>query len=213
MAIPQTQTFLCHNSKDKLEVEKIRDCLENNYGIKTFMDKYDFEVFKPWKAQLEEEISRATTTSVFLGRSGLGPVQTKEIKGFAQQSAEKKDFRIGLVILPSCPNDLTLDLKKHKYLGERNWVDFRQATPDPVRRLVEGILGVRSDFNFSTEDSQVNKKLRVELFEMSVQKITSELEHLYEEVRVAKLDVDRIEQKILEKIKKRDIQTDRQTNR
>lgn len=200
MKITGRKTFLCHNSKDKPEVEKIRNCLKDTYEIETFMDVYDFEVFKSWEDQLEREISNASNAAVFLGRSGLGPVQAKEINNFSARILKQANFRIGLVLLPSCPNDLPIELKENTYLGERNWVDFRRSDPNPVERLVTGITDTRSDFDFSLKHNQINKRLRVELLEMYFQQLEEEINSLHSSIESEKYTIDILEKQIIEGI-------------
>lgn len=201
MSANERQVFLCHNSKDKAEVEKVRNCLKDMYEIKTFMDKYDFETFKPWEHQLEGEIFSVGAAAVFVSKSGLGPWQAKEINKFAERVAEQPDFRMGLVILPGCPNELSIDLtKKIKRLGEMHWVDFRQADPDPMAQLVSGIKGSKQAFDVPSVESQllqkVNRELRVELFKMHSDGLEEEVRKIYKEIESEKLNIRNLKKAI-----------------
>ena len=137
--IPVPEVFLCHNSKDKREISKISTFLEGR-NIKTWMDKNDFRPFEPWECQLASYLQKKPTTAVFIGSSGLGPYQVKEVKTLLQN---KKDSRMGLVLLPSCSVDLPNDFSLRTNLEIYQWIDFHEEDSDPVEKLVWGVTGKR----------------------------------------------------------------------
>jgi hypothetical protein len=130
--------FLCHNSKEKAEVERIRAQLLQK-GIDAWLDKYDFEPFRRWQDQLEEIIPQVKAVAVFLGSSGVGPWADIEMKEFLVEFAKNHKLRIGLVILPGCPDKLINTVPR--FLRGFHWVDFRQQNPDPMEQLIWGITG------------------------------------------------------------------------
>ena len=135
---------LCHNSKDKPEVEKIRIELLQR-GIDSWLDKYDFEPFLPWQNQLEEIIGQIKAVAIFIGSSGVGPWAHIEMNlSFAE--FVKRNLRMGLVILPSCKYTLTeLEEQTPRLLRSFHWVDFRQHDPEPLGQLIWGITGRKPD--------------------------------------------------------------------
>ena len=135
----QFNVFLCHNSNEKPQVEKIREQLKAK-GIYTWLDKYDFEPFRPWQKQLEEVIPRIKAAAIFLGPSGFGPWHDLEMQGFLQEFV-KRNLRMGLVILPDCPDEVLQ--KVPLFLKTSHHVDFRQSNPDPMDQLIWGITGKR----------------------------------------------------------------------
>ncbi|MCC5623238.1 GUN4 domain-containing protein [Nostoc sp. CHAB 5715] len=130
--------FLCHNSKEKVEVEKIRAQLLQE-GIDAWLDKYDFEPFRRWQDQLEEIIPQVKAVAVFIGSSGVGPWADIEMKEFLVEFAKNHKLRIGLVILPGCPDKLINTVPR--FLKGFHWVDFRLQNPDPMEQLIWGITG------------------------------------------------------------------------
>ncbi len=158
----QFDVFLCHNSQEKSQVEKIREQLRAQ-GIFAWLDKYDFEPFRPWQKQLDEIMPRIKATAIFLGSSGVGPWQDLEVQGFLQEFVER-DLRMGLVILPDCPDELIQKIPR--FLKTTHYVDFRQSNPDPMHQLIWGITGrkptgaeslfTNSDFSTPLEDSRVS---------------------------------------------------------
>ncbi|MBO1057757.1 MAG: TIR domain-containing protein [Dolichospermum sp. JUN01] len=136
--------FLCHNSEDKPEVEKIRTELLQR-EIDAWLDKYDFEPFRLWQDQLEEIIGQIEAAAIFIGSSGVGHWADIEMKGFLVEFVKRK-LRMGLVILPSCKYSLTeLEEKTPRFLRGFHWVDFRQQDPDPMKQLIWGITGIRPE--------------------------------------------------------------------
>jgi GUN4-like/TIR domain len=159
MDYSQFDVFLCHNSKEKPEVEQIREQLKARQ-IYAFLDKYDFEPFRPWQKQLEEIIPRIKSAAVFLGPSGVGSWEDMEMREFLLEFVER-DLRMGLVILPGCPDKLVQEVPR--WLNKFHRVDFRQTTPDPMDQLIWGITGNRVA---AGADTQIEYS-RIDLFERS----------------------------------------------
>ena len=151
--------FLCHNSEEKSQVEKIRRDLQEQ-GIKTWLDKYDFEPFRPWQDQLEEVIDQIKSAAIFIGPSGIGPWEDIEMKSFLNEFVSRK-LRMGLVILPNCSDDIIQKVpRSYKHF---HWVDFRQRIPDPMGQLFWGITGQRlTEYLHDKLDSLISKKNSLE---------------------------------------------------
>lgn len=141
MSEQQFDVFLCHNSLEKETVEKIRDQLKE-FGIYAWLDKYDFEPFRPWQDQLEEIIPIVKAAAVFIGPSGIGPWADIEMREFLKEFAERK-IRMGLVILPGCSDSVIKNVPR--FMRSFHWVDFRQEKPDPMQQLIWGITGEKPE--------------------------------------------------------------------
>jgi hypothetical protein len=137
----QYDVFLCHNSKEKEQVEKIREQLKQK-GILAWLDKYDFEPFRRWQDQLEEIIPQIKAVAVFIGSSGVGPWADIEMREFLGEFATRQ-LRMGLVILPGCPQEIIETVPR--FMKGFHWVDFRQQVPDPMEQLIWGITGRKSE--------------------------------------------------------------------
>jgi len=157
----QFDVFLCHNSREKPQVERIREQLREQ-GIFAWLDKYDFEPFRPWQKQLDEVMPRIKAAAIFLGASGVGPWHNLEMQGFLQEFVER-DLRMGLVILPGCPDELVQSIPR--FLKSPHYVDFRQSSPDPMSQLIWGITGKKPteirNLEFSESLSSANKEVAV----------------------------------------------------
>jgi hypothetical protein len=132
--------FLCHNSKEKEEVARIRAQLQQ-WGIYGWLDKYDFEPMRPWADQLEEVLPQIQAAAIFIGASGVGPWANIEMREFLVEFGNR-NLRIGLVLLPGCPDNLdTLEPPVPRFLKSFHWIDFRISDPNPINQLVWGITG------------------------------------------------------------------------
>jgi small GTP-binding protein len=125
--------FLCHNNKDKPIVERIGDQLKE-HGILPWLDVSELTPGDTWQQLLAEYIEKCKVFAFFLGSNGTGPWQNKELTYVLELD---KDKRIIPVLLPDSPKVV----KRPISLVDRQWVDFRRDSPDPVAQLVKGILG------------------------------------------------------------------------
>ena len=134
--------FLSHQSGDKPQVEALAARLEDEEGLKPFLDKWHLIPGEPWQEALEEALDRSGTCAVFLGPGGLGPWENEEMRAALDERVRNKSFRVIPVLLPGAePKDKkTLP----RFLSRLTWVDFRGGLDDPetFRRLVAGIRGL-----------------------------------------------------------------------
>lgn len=158
--------FLCHNSQEKAEVEKIRAQLLQE-GIDAWLDKYDFKPFRSWQDQLEEIIPQIKAAAIFIGSSGVGPWADIEMRQFLVEFARNPKLRIGLVILPGCPDELINTVPR--FLKGFHWVDFRLQNPDPMEQLIWGITGQKpktQPITLSQPPQQPSDKRQLEKFDV-----------------------------------------------
>lgn len=65
--------FLSHNSKDKSAVETIGRKLQEVYGLKCWLDKWNLIPGEPWQEALEEALDDCQTVAVFVGPNTISP--------------------------------------------------------------------------------------------------------------------------------------------
>lgn len=206
----EPRVFLCHNTKEKPEINQIRSFLEER-NIRTYMDQYDFQSFGLWEKQLEAEIRTFKTAAIFLGKSGLGPWQVKEIDMFVDElNKNAEDRRMGLVILPGCSNRLIDEVtEKWPDLSKWQWTNFDQDEPDPVERLILGISATEVDSNLSLEQKlrsqKENRRLRSELFQTVANGFQEELERLLQVISREKARIREIDREITQIILEEEI--------
>ena len=138
--IPNFDVFLCHNSKDKPAVKEIGDQLKAE-GIKPWLDEWELRPGFPWQRALEEQIENIKSAAVFIGKYGIGPWQDLEQQAFIHEFKDRKCSVIP-VFLPDCPED---NIKLPPFLKLMHAVDFRKTDPDPLKQLICGITGKKTD--------------------------------------------------------------------
>ena len=208
--------FLCHNSKDKVEVDEIRKRLQQRLQqdqIKLWLDKYDLEPLKHWEEQIEKLISHAFCAPIFVGSSGLGPYQKKEVEKLIGIGRNNPNFRLGLVILPSCLDDPREDPGISEDIKKLQWINFHQERPDPIEQLIWVITGQKPNQSSYIEleldknpprqqdienykNLKSNKKLRIELYKQAEIKRRRELEQICKEIEEEEVRVKLLEAKL-----------------
>jgi len=111
--------FLCYNSADKSEVRKICDALKS-LGLNPWLDEEQLRPGLPWQEILETQLGRIRTAAVFVGVSGLGPWQSREMRGFIDEFV-RRECPVIPVLLPTAAPEPNLPL----LLRQMTWVDFR----------------------------------------------------------------------------------------
>jgi hypothetical protein len=132
----QFDVFLCHNTEDKPIIRQISDNLKKR-GIRPWLDEEQFQPGTIWQDTLEINIRDIKCAAVFIGPSGLGPWQNREVKAILRNfiNSERSVIPVLLEGAPGKPKDLPL------FLGEYMWVDFRKEEHDPYENLIWGITG------------------------------------------------------------------------
>ncbi|MFM7438894.1 MAG: SUMF1/EgtB/PvdO family nonheme iron enzyme, partial [Snowella sp.] len=131
----QFDVFLCHNSKDKPQVKKIAEQLQQ-YDLKPWLDIWELPPGRSWQRLLEKQIEQISSAAVFVGEDGFGPWQQQELYAFLSEFVDR-DCPVIPVLLPNAPTQPELPV----FLRRFTWVDFRISDPDPMYRLRWGITG------------------------------------------------------------------------
>ena len=135
----QFDVFLCHNSQDKPEVIEIAKQLQQQ-GLRPWLDEWELRPGLSWQELLEEEIEQIKSAAVFVGSSGIGPWQKREIRAFLSEFVNR-DCPVIPVLLENAPQMPTLPI----FLKAMTWVDFRRSESNPMERLIWGITGDKPD--------------------------------------------------------------------
>src|SRR5215510_4838487 len=138
----QYHVFLSHSSNDKKYVERIAERLEDEVGLKPFLDKWHLIPGEPWQEALEEALDASETCAVFLGSTGLGPWENEEMRSALDERVRDKTLRVIPILLPGAdPKD---DKTLPRFLRRLTWVDFRGGLDDQdmFQCFVAGIRGL-----------------------------------------------------------------------
>ena len=127
IASTEWDLFLSYSRADTKEVIAIRSILQAR-GISTFFDREQLLAGLSWPQALEQGLRKAKGVAVFIGPSGLGLWQKREM-AFAldRQVAEEKNegnFPVVPVLLPGA--DVTPG-----FLFLNTWIDLRSDPTDP----------------------------------------------------------------------------------
>jgi hypothetical protein len=136
--------FLCHNSQDKPAVREIAMKLVDE-GIKPWLDEAEIRPGTSWQTALERQIRNIKSAAVFIGGSGVGPWQQREIQVLLNHFL-KLDRPIIPVVLSSAETVPELPW----VLNNIDYVDFRAVASQPLQRLIWAITGKKPpDFHGS----------------------------------------------------------------
>jgi hypothetical protein len=133
--------FLSFNSEDRAAVEHLARYLADKAKLRPWFDHWELIPGEPWVRNLERGLAASLTCAVFVGKSGEGPWQKREVETALRQQVNNADFRVIPVLLPDAPKQPELPM----FLSGNMWVDFRQKgldDDDALWRLECGIRGV-----------------------------------------------------------------------
>ncbi len=151
--------FLCHNSQDKPEVKKIARQLQQE-GLKPWLDEWELRPGLSWQELLEEQIEDIKTAAVFVGSSGLGPWQKREMRAFLSEFVDR-----GCPVIPVLLENAPQKPKLPIFLKAMTWVDFRRRESNPMGKLVWGVTGNKPvDFNTPISETVTPEKGQAQSF-------------------------------------------------
>lgn len=139
VALQDFDVFFSYNRSDKKAVLAIAERLKEK-GILPWVDEWECPPGTAWQKALEKHLKKIKAAAVFVGKKGVGPWQDAEIQALLQRLMKRKCTLVP-VLLPETPKQPKLPL----FLESLHWVDFRLEEPDPLRQLVWGITGERSE--------------------------------------------------------------------
>jgi len=138
--------FLSHNSQDKPIVRELALALKSR-NLKVWLDEEQLIPGRPWQEALETIIQTTLTAVVLIGKSGLGPWETPEMRACLNEFVERK-LPVIPVLLPDAATIPELPL----FLKSFTWVDLRGGlTVQALDRLEWGITGIKPKSSHNVE--------------------------------------------------------------
>jgi len=138
--------FLSHNSQDKPFVRELAKALKS-HNLKVWLDEEQLVPGRPWQEALEAIIQTAKTAAVLIGKSGIGPWETPEMRACLNEFVERK-LPVIPVLLPDAPITPELPL----FLQSFTWVDLRGGlTVQALDQLEWGITGIKPESSHNVE--------------------------------------------------------------
>lgn len=125
--------FISHNSKDKPQVQRIVSELVSYFSV--WFDRADMLQGEDWVKQISQGLQDSDVCLIFVGKSGFGPSQEKEI-----QIAKDLKTRICCVFLPGAvPEQIYENLQISNTTMYSNYMEGENRTA--FESLAAGILG------------------------------------------------------------------------
>jgi CRISPR-associated Csx14 family protein len=188
--------FLSYNHKDHECVKEIGKSLMDN-GIAPWLDKWELQPGLPWQPELYDKIKIVKSAAIFIGKAGIGSWQKGEMYAF-ERECKKRRCPVIPVLLP----DVTSDTELPQFLEGMTWVDYRKKDPHPLKHLIWGITGKKTEKIYlpgvliaSLGDSPVIVSSMYNLLreqeELTIDRVTvllpndEEVQHAYELVKEA----------------------------
>lgn len=133
--------FISHNSRDKEVIVPILERLNDEYDIRTWLDKWDLFAASDWASAIEEALQSCASCAVFLGSHGWGQHHLAEARQALSRKERHPNFKVIPILLPGAGEDdinVLADLftRQHR-------VDFTNGLDDEeaFRRLLAAIRG------------------------------------------------------------------------
>jgi hypothetical protein len=126
VAIGDLDVFLCYNPQDRAAARTLGDRLRTA-GFLTWAGVGD----RPRPEALEATLAQVRAAVLCLGPNGISREQKIEMAALVNV-AGRRDLPMIAVILAEAPRNV----RPPAFLGNREWIDFRQKTPDPFAKLV-----------------------------------------------------------------------------
>ncbi len=100
MSLKTHDVFLSYNSEDHKAVEQIAVYLADKAGLRPWLDKWELVPGAPWTRKLALGLSSAGSCAVFVGESGEGSWQQKEVDAALDLQAKDSEYRVVPILLP-----------------------------------------------------------------------------------------------------------------
>ena len=131
--------FVSYNGRNRAQVRQLAKALAQR-DLKVWFDEWELIPGRPWQEALEEIVRTTRSVAVVVGRDGLGPWETAEMRACLNEFVTR-DLPVIPVLLPGVSEQPELPL----LLNQFTWVDLRPEglSPQGLDRLVWGITGAR----------------------------------------------------------------------
>ena len=131
--------FLSHAHVDADVVEQLGARLEDEGGLRVWLDKWVLVPGEQWEQGLAKALVEAGSCAVCIGSKTPAGWFSQEIQRALNRQAKESSFRVIPVILPGGDSSLV-----DNFLELRTWVQFKGGLDDrdAFPRLVAGIKGL-----------------------------------------------------------------------
>lgn len=131
--------FLSHSHEDALLVEELAKLLEDDFGLRVWLDKWILVPGKSWQQAMARGLDKAKSCAVCIGGQTPRGWFKEEIERAINRQTKDNSFRVIPVLLPEAQ-----EINNDNFLELRTWVNFKNGLNDAqnIHNLVSGIKGV-----------------------------------------------------------------------
>ena len=122
--MPDYDVFLSYSWRDHEAVEVVARELTAR-ELRVFLDRWYLTPGQSWRRELEGKLEQSAGAVIFLGASGLGNWQERELDVALDRQAQGDDFPVIPVLLPGADPALG-------FLAMNTWVDMRDGVQGPA---------------------------------------------------------------------------------
>ena len=154
-------TFLSHSHLDAEVVEHIARKLEDEHGLKVWLDKWILIPGELFRQALSKGLEEAKTCVIILGSTTPKGWFEEEVSKALNKQTKDKTFRVIPLLLPLSDSGYAND-----FLELRTWIKFKQEINElrAFHELVCGIKGVPPGRKYSEPSiSIINNELKDKL--------------------------------------------------
>jgi TIR domain len=148
--------FLSHAHTEAEAVEIIGAKLEDEAGLKVWLDKWILIPGEHWQQDMAKGLGQAKTCAVCVGSTTPSGWFREEIEKALNRQTRNRGFRVIPVILPGGNHELV-----DNFLELRTWVEFKQGLDDvdALHMLVCGVRGVPPGRRLNNRKNQQSDEL------------------------------------------------------
>lgn len=142
----QFDVFLSYNSEDRDLARKLKDEL-HHLDVHAWLDADELPPGRPWLTELEKATERARSAAVLVGKAGLGPWQSVEMRSCLAEFVNR-GMPVIPVLLPGASDTPNLPA----FLRQFMWIDLRPGMTDELmQKLASGVRSTELRNNSRTE--------------------------------------------------------------
>lgn len=130
-------TFLSHSHLDADIVEFIASKLEDEHGLKVWLDKWILIPGEPFIQALSKGVDEAKTCVIIIGSTTPKGWFEEEVNKALNKQTKDKSFRVIPVLLPSANPNFVND-----FVELRTWVKFKKEINE-LRAFHEMVCGIK----------------------------------------------------------------------
>lgn len=139
--LPNYDVFLSYNSDDRDLVNTIAERFLDEFSLHPYFDSWEMIRGDHWRVALEKGLTQSKVCAIFIGPSGIGPWENRELSAYLDRSVSDNNLRVIPILLPGVEK---AHLNLPPFLKSLTWVDFSNGldNENEFTALVSSIRGI-----------------------------------------------------------------------